>query len=137
MSDMSDFNTKIIEEFRANHGKVSGGFDRAPMILITTTGAKSGKRRTSPLVYLADGDRFVIFASKGGSPTSPDWFHNLVANPRVTVEIGGETFEAEATVLEGEERDRLYAKQASVMPPFAEYQAKTDRVIPVVALSRV
>jgi deazaflavin-dependent oxidoreductase (nitroreductase family) len=134
---MSDFNAKIIEEFRANHGKVGGGFDGAPMVLITTTGAKSGEERTNPLVYLSDGDRVVIFASKAGAPTSPDWYHNLVANPRVGVEIGDETFSAEASEVKGEERDRLYAKQASIMPGFAEYQAKTDRVIPVVVLTRV
>lgn len=137
MTDMSDFNAKIIEEFRANHGKVGGGFDGAPMVLITTTGAKSGKERINPLVYLADGDRVVIFASKAGAPTSPDWYHNLVANPRVGVEIGDEKFSAEASEVNGEERDRLYAKQASIMPGFAEYQAKTDRVIPVVVLTRV
>jgi deazaflavin-dependent oxidoreductase (nitroreductase family) len=134
---LSDFNTRIIEEFRANQGKVSGGFDGASMVLITTTGAKSGKSRTNPLVYLPDGDRFVILASKGGAPTNPDWFHNLVANPRVTVEIGDEKFEAVATVAEGEERDRLFNRHATVMPGFAEYQAKTDRVIPVVVLTRV
>jgi len=137
VTDMSDFNAKIIEEFRANHGKVGGGFDGAPMVLITTTGAKSGKERINPLVYLADGDRVVIFASKAGAPTSPDWYHNLVANPRVGVEIGDEKFSAEASEVNGEERDRLYAKQASIMPGFAEYQAKTDRVIPVVVLTRV
>ena len=137
MAEMDDFNAKIIEEFRANHGKVGGGFDGAPMVLITTTGAKSGKERINPLVYLADGDRVVIFASKAGAPTSPDWYHNLVANPRVGVEIGDEKFSAEASEVNGEERDRLYAKQASIMPGFAEYQAKTDRVIPVVVLTRV
>jgi deazaflavin-dependent oxidoreductase (nitroreductase family) len=137
MSDMNDFNTKIIEEFRSNRGQVGGGFDGAPMIVLTTTGAKSGKRRSTPLVYLSDGDRVVVFASKAGAPTNPDWFHNLVAHPRVGVELGDETFEADATVVQGDERQRLYAQQASIMPGFAEYQTKTDRVIPVVALTRV
>jgi deazaflavin-dependent oxidoreductase (nitroreductase family) len=121
MSDMSDFNSKVIEEFRSNHGKVGGGFAGAPMVVLTTTGAKSGKPRTNPLVYLADGDRFVIFASKAGAPTNPDWYHNLVAHPRVGVEVGDETFEADATVAEAGERARLYAMQVSVMPGFAEY----------------
>ncbi len=133
---MSDFNSKVIEEFRANQGRVGGGFEGAPMLILTTTGAKSGQPRTNPLVYLADGDRLVIFASKAGAPTNPDWFHNLVAHPRVSVEVGGESFEADATVAEGEERDRLYANQVAVMPGFADYQAQTDRVIPVVVLTR-
>ena len=133
---MSDFNTKIIEEFRSNGGMLGGGFAGAPMLLLTTTGAKSGREHTSPLVYLADGDRIVIFASKGGAPTNPAWYHNLVANPRARLEVGDETFDADATVAEGEERERLFTKQASIMPGFAEYQAKTDRVIPVVVLTR-
>ena len=137
MRGVSDFNTKVIEEFRANRGQVGGGFTGAPMIVLTTIGAKSGQPRTNPLVYLADGDRFVIFASKAGAPTNPDWFHNLLAHPQVTAEVGGETFEVVASVAEGDERDRLYAKQASLMPGFAEYQEKTTRVIPVVVLTRV
>jgi deazaflavin-dependent oxidoreductase (nitroreductase family) len=136
MGDMRDFNSKIIEEFRANSGKVGGGFDGAPMIVLTTTGAKSGQPRTNPLVYLADAERIVIFASKAGAPTNPDWYHNLVAHPRVQVELGGETFDADATVAKGDERERLYTKQASIMPGFVEYQEKTDRVIPVVLLTR-
>jgi deazaflavin-dependent oxidoreductase (nitroreductase family) len=133
---MSDFNTKIIDEFRSNHGRVGGPFEGAPLLVLTTTGAKSGQPRTNPLVYLPDGDRMVIFASKAGAPTNPDWYHNLKAHPRVTVEVGDETFDADATVAEGEERDRLYAQQATIMPGFAEYQEKTDRVIPVVVLTR-
>ena len=136
MTEVKDWNTQVIEEFRANGGKVGGPFEGAPMILITTTGAKSGKRRTTPLVYLPDGDRQIIFASKAGAPTHPDWYHNLVAHPEVTVEIGSETFEATAVVVEGAERDQLYAKQAARMPGFAEYQAKTTRLIPVIALER-
>jgi deazaflavin-dependent oxidoreductase (nitroreductase family) len=133
---MSDFNTKIIDEFRSNHGRVGGPFEGAPLLVLTTTGAKSGQPRTNPLVYLPDGDRMVIFASKAGAPTNPDWYHNLKAHPRVTVEVGDETFDADATVAQGEERDRLYAQQATIMPGFAEYQEKTDRVIPVVVLTR-
>lgn len=133
---MNDFNAKIIEEFRANEGKVGGSFEGAPMVLLTTTGAKSGEARTAPLVYLPDGNRVVIFASKAGAPTNPDWYHNLKANPRVTVEVGGETFETTAQEITGEERDRLYAEQASRMPGFQAYADNTTRVIPVVALPR-
>ena len=134
--DMNDFNASVIAEFRANEGKVGGPFDGSPMVLLTTTGAKSGKQRTSPLVYFADGDRRFIFASKAGAPTNPDWFHNIVANPAVTVEIGAESYAATASVVEGEERDRVYAAQAELMPGFAEYQANTTRTIPVVELVR-
>ena len=133
---MSDFNTSIIEEFRANGGKVGGPFQGAPMVLITTTGAKSGQLRTAPLVYLEDGDRVVIIASKAGAPTNPDWYYNLKANPDVTVEIGGDKYEAVAEEVTGDERDRLYAAQVAVMPGFQEYADKTTRVIPVVALTR-
>ena len=135
-SDMKSFNQQIIEEFRANGGMVGGQFEGAPMLLLTTTGAKTGRRLTSPLVYARDGDRLLVFASKAGAPTNPAWFHNLVANPSVTVEVGPETFEAKATVVTGEERDRLYAEQARRMPGFATYQQNTSRVIPVVALER-
>jgi deazaflavin-dependent oxidoreductase (nitroreductase family) len=133
---MSDFNRSIVEEFRANGGKVGGPFEGAPMLLLTTTGAKSGKSRTVPVVYLADGDRYIVFASKAGAPTNPDWYHNLVANPAVSVEVGSERADADAVVLTGDERDQLYAQQAERMPGFKEYQDKTTRVIPVVALQR-
>jgi deazaflavin-dependent oxidoreductase (nitroreductase family) len=133
---MSDFNTQVIEEFRGNEGKVGGGFNGAPMVLLTTTGAKSGKRTTTPLVYLKEGDRVYIFASMAGAPTNPAWYHNLVANPRVSVEIGAESYEADAQVVIGGERDRLFAAQVAVMPGFGEYQAKTTRVIPVIELRR-
>lgn len=131
-----DWNKKIIEEFRANEGKVGGQFAGAPLLLLTTVGAKSGQRRTNPVMYLPDGDRLLVFASKGGAPTSPDWYHNLVAHPRVTVEVGPEKFEADTEVLKGEERDRVYAEQAKRYPGFAEYQQSTSRTIPVVALHR-
>ena len=133
---MSDWNTGIIEEFRANAGKVGGPFEGAPMLLLHHVGAKSGTRRVNPLVYLPDGDRYVIIASKGGAPKHPDWYHNLVANPETTIEVGTETIPVRAEVITGEERDRLYARQAADRPAFAEYQAKTKRRIPVIALTR-
>jgi len=134
MTNQNDFNQRIIAEFRANGGTVGGPFAGAPMLLLTTTGARSGEQRTTPLVYLPDGDRLVVIASKGGAPTHPAWYHNLVAHPDVTVEVGSETLPVRAAVLSGEERDRLYARQAALRPAFAEYQAKTTRRIPVVAL---
>ena len=134
---MSDFNENVINEFRANGGKVGGQFEGASMMLLTTTGAKSGQARTKPVVYTKDGDRFVIIASKAGAPTNPDWFHNLVANPEVTLEVGDERFPARATVTSGEERRRLYDAQAALMPGFADYAQKTTREIPVVVLDRL
>ena len=137
MTQINDFNQRIIEEFRANGGETFGPFKGRPLLLLTTTGAKSGKERTTPLVYTRDGDRVVVIASKGGAPNHPAWFHNLSANPEVTVELGTEKFKAKASVAEGEERDRLYAAQAAMMPAFNEYQEKTSRRIPVVVLERV
>lgn len=137
MPDMSDWNRKTIEEFRANKGKVGGFWEGKPLLLLTTIGAKSGQRRTTPTMYLRDGDRLLIFASKGGAPTNPAWYHNLLAHPQVTVEVGTETYEATATVLKGEERDRFYARQAELYPQFGEYQARTNRKIPVIALERI
>ncbi|MGP0109962.1 MAG: nitroreductase family deazaflavin-dependent oxidoreductase [Acidimicrobiales bacterium] len=136
MPEMHDFNTQIIEEFRANGGKIGGQFEGAPMLLLTTVGAKSGLTRVNPMMYLAEGERLFVFASKAGAPTNPDWFHNAVANPIVAVEVGSDRFDAVATVLEGGERDRVYAEQAERYPGFGEYQEATDRVIPVVALDR-
>ena len=133
---MNDFNQRLIEEFRANGGKVTGQFSGAPVVLLTTTGAKSGKRHTTPLVYLQDGERVVVFASMGGAPKNPAWYHNLLANPAVTVEVGTETYEAKAAVVTGAERDALYARQAARFDAFNQYQARTSRVIPVVALTR-
>jgi deazaflavin-dependent oxidoreductase (nitroreductase family) len=130
-------NARVIAEFRASRGAPGGPGAGRPLLLLTTTGAKTGKQRTTPLAYLADGERLLIFASKGGSPTNPDWYHNLVANPQVTVEVGSETYQAQATVLCGEERDRLFARQAAAMPNFGEYQQRTKRKIPVIALSRM
>jgi deazaflavin-dependent oxidoreductase (nitroreductase family) len=137
MSEMNDWNTKIIEEFRANHGQVGGQFEGAPMVLITTTGARSGKQRTNPLVYLPDNGRVVVFASKAGAPSNPDWYHNMVANPGVTVEVGHERYEATAVEVTGDERERLFAAQIAVMPGFKNYQEATSRLIPVIVLERV
>jgi deazaflavin-dependent oxidoreductase (nitroreductase family) len=137
MSSPNDFNQAIIAEFRANGGRVGGRFADRQMLLLTTTGARSGLPRTSPLVYTTDGERMVIIASKGGAPTNPDWYHNLLANPRVTVERGVERFTAHATVAEGAERDRLFDQMAAGLPGFAEYQRNTARRIPVVVLERI
>ena len=135
-NDMNDWNQNIIKEFRQNNGIVGGMFTGAPMLLLTTTAAKSGQQRTTPLVYLPDGDRMLIFASKAGAPTNPDWYHNLVANPVATVEVGSDSQQFKATVITGEERDRLYGIQAAKMPNFAEYEKLTTRKIPVIALTR-
>ena len=135
--DFAAFNQALVDEFRNDGGKVTGPFAGAPLALITTTGAKSGRRRTTPIVYTTEGDRIVIIASKGGAPTSPDWYHNLVAHPEVTVELPNETFDARARVAEGPERERLWRAQAALMPNFDEYQKATTRKIPVVVLERV
>jgi deazaflavin-dependent oxidoreductase (nitroreductase family) len=137
VTSLNDFNRNLIDEFRNNDGKVDGQFAGAPLVLITTTGAKSGEPRTSPVVYTRDGDNIVVIASKGGAPTNPAWYHNLVAHPEVTVELPGETYTARARVTQGEERDRLFRAQADLMPGFNEYQEKTTRVIPVIVLERV
>jgi deazaflavin-dependent oxidoreductase (nitroreductase family) len=134
--DLQAFNRSIIEEFRANAGKVGGQFAGAPLLLLTTTGAKSGAKRVNPLAYLADGDRYVIIASYAGADSNPPWYHNLVAHPRVTVEVGTQTFEAQAEVVREPERTRLYGKMEAVMPAFTEYRQKTKRTIPVIALRR-
>jgi deazaflavin-dependent oxidoreductase (nitroreductase family) len=135
MSDVSDWNRKIIEEFRANDGQVGGQFQGAPILLLHTKGAKSGKERVTPMMYLdLDGRRFV-FASKAGADTNPDWYHNLIAHPDVTVEAGAETYSANAAPVTGADRDRIYSEQAERYPGFAEYQQKTERVIPVVELT--
>jgi len=136
MAEINDWNRQTIEAFRANGGKVGGVWEGRPLLLLTTTGAKSGQRRTTPVMYLPDGDRLLVFATKAGAPTNPAWYHNLLAHPEVTVEVGTETYEATATSLTGDERDRLYAKQASLYPQFGEYQARATRKIPVIALER-
>jgi len=136
-TDFATFNRNLIDHFRANAGEIREGiFKGAPILLLTTKGAKSGTTYTTPLVYTRDGDRLVIIASKGGAPTNPAWYHNLVANPIVTIEVGPERYEANAIVTQGDERDRLFDAQAAVMPNFAEYQRNTSRQIPVVVLER-
>ncbi len=136
MADRNDWNRQTIEAFRANGGKVGGVWEGRPLLILTTTGAKSGQRRTTPVMYLPDGDRLLVFATKAGAPTNPAWYHNLIAYPEVTVEVGTQTYEATATSLTGEERDRLYAKQAELYPQFGQYQARATRKIPVIALER-
>ena len=133
---MSDWNTAVIEEFRANDGKVGGNFEHIPLLLLHTTGAKTGKERVNPLAYQAVGDDVAVFASKGGSPKHPDWYRNLVAEPRGTIEIGNETIPVRARVAVGEERERIWSLQKERLPGFADYEQKTSRQIPVVLLER-
>lgn len=136
-NEFHDFNQQIIAEFRANDGKVGGPFEGAPMLILHTTGAKSGQERESPLVYQPNGDRWVVFGSKGGAPTHPDWFHNLLANPEASIEVGSDTVPVTATVAEGDEHTQLWEAQKAAAPGFAEYEAKAQgRVIPVVILTR-
>jgi deazaflavin-dependent oxidoreductase (nitroreductase family) len=137
MAAVNDFNRSVIDEFRAHDGKVGGNFEGAPLLLLTTTGAKTGRAHTTPIVYQRDGDRMFVFGSKAGAPTNPAWYHNLVANPTVTVEVPGEQFEARAVVLAGQERDRVWEKQKLLMPGFADYEQKTERQIPVIELERL
>lgn len=135
--NVNEFNQKLIEEYRATQGNVSGIFAGRPLLLLTTLGAKSGEPRTQPLVYTTDGDHIVIIASKGGADTNPAWYYNLVANPEATLELGAETFQVRAIKTEGAERQRLYDAQAALMPTFAEYAQKTTREIPVFVLERI
>ena len=135
-TDYNEFNRQLIEEFRDNGGKVSGMFAGAPLLLLTTTGARTGQPRVAPLTYTTDNGRWVVIASKGGAPTHPDWFYNLRANPEVTVEVGTESFPARATIAKGAERQRLFDQMAAQMPNFGEYQRNTPRQIPVVVLER-
>ena len=137
MSDREDWNSNIIEEFRANEGRVGGPFDGAPLLLLHTTGARSGEERINPMMYLADGDRLVVFASKGGAPTNPDWYHNLRANPDVDIEVGTDELKARARVADGDERARLWAAQKQDVRAFASYEEKTERQIPVVVLEPI
>jgi deazaflavin-dependent oxidoreductase (nitroreductase family) len=137
MSQLNDFNQQIIDEFRNNGGKVGGQFANAPLLLLTTIGAKTGRSLTKPLAYTTDGDKIVIIASYAGAPKNPAWFNNIVANPVVTIELGGERFQARAKVVTGAQRQRLYDQQAKQMAIFADYQKKTTREIPVVVLERI
>src|ERR1039457_4288651 len=134
--DRGSQNQQVIAEFRANGGVVGGYFAGIPLLLLTTTGAKSGRPHTTPLSYLADGGRCIVFAAAGGAPASPDWYHNLIANPSVTVEAGTEVFDATAAVTTGEERDALFERYAAAQPQLVRYQSRTTRQIPVAALSR-
>ena len=136
MSEPNDWNAKIIAEFRANEGRVGGPFEGGTLLLLHTTGRKSGVERVNPLAYFPDGDRYVIVASKGGAPTNPDWYYNLLANPRVTLEVGTETFEAHAVEVTGEDRELLWKRVVAAMPGFGEYQKNTDRTIPLIVLDR-
>ncbi|MEY2477229.1 MAG: hypothetical protein QOG87_2544 [Actinomycetota bacterium] len=136
MTDVTDWNTKIIDEFRANEGRVGGPFVGAPMLLLHHAGAKTGTERVNPLVYLPDGDDYVVFASKGGAPTNPDWYHNLLANPETAAEVGTETVPVKAREADGEERERLWEAIKRERPGFADYERKTSRRIPAVVLER-
>jgi len=136
MSEVNDGNAKVIEEFRANQGRVGGQFEGSPVLLLHTTGAKSGLERVNPMMYLEESGRIFVFASKAGADTDPDWFRNLVATPDVHVELGAQSYDARALVLSGAQRDRIYAIQCERYPGFAQYQAETSRVIPVVELTR-
>ena len=136
MSSPNNWNQQVIDEFHANGGKVGGPLANGTLLLLHTTGAKSNQPRINPLAYTKDGDNFIIIASKGGAPTNPDWYYNILAHPDVSVEVGTEQFPARAIVAEGEERDRLFNKMATKNPGFAEYQKKTTRRIPVIVLKR-
>jgi deazaflavin-dependent oxidoreductase (nitroreductase family) len=137
MAENQDWNTKIIDEFRANGGVVGGQFEGAPLLLLHSTGARSGQERINPMMYQAVGASYAVFASKAGAPTNPDWYHNLVAHPDAVVEIGTETKKVNARVLRGEERDAIWTTQKERYPGFAEYEQKTEREIPVILLDPV
>lgn len=131
---MTDWNARIIDEFRANGGKVDGPFKGAPLLLLHTTGAKTGRKRVRPLMYQAVGDGFAVFASKAGADTNPAWYHNLLANPQATIEVGTRTIDVAARVLGPKERGPVWQQQKAEYPGFAEYETRTNRVIPVVML---
>lgn len=136
MNDVNEWNRAIIEEFRANEGRVGGMFDSKPLLLLHHTGARTGIRRVSPLMYQEAEGGFAVFASKAGADDNPDWFHNLAANPRTEVEVGTERVAVSARTAEGDERERIWERQKRDYPMFAEYEAKTSRVIPVIVLDR-
>ena len=137
MTDQNTYNRQLIEEFRADRDRGGGAMKGRPLLLLTTTGAKSGQLRTKPMMFIPDGDRLLVIASNAGAPTHPDWYRNLVAHPEVTVEVGNETFKAIATVTEGLERQRLWSRVVELYPFFADHQAKTSRQIPVIVLRRL
>jgi deazaflavin-dependent oxidoreductase (nitroreductase family) len=134
---MTDWNSKIIEEFRASEGKVGGPFAGAPLLLLHTFGARTGQQRVNPMMYQPVASGYAVFASKGGAPTNPDWYHNVLAHPRVTAEIGAGTVELLARVAAGEEREQIWAAQKAAYPGFADYEQKTTRQIPVIVLEPV
>jgi deazaflavin-dependent oxidoreductase (nitroreductase family) len=134
MSESNDWNRRTIDEFRANGGKVGGMFEGKTLLLLHTKGAKSWQERINPVAYVRDGERFVVIASKGGAPTNPDWYYNVVATPDLTVEVGTEAFQVHATVAKEPERTRLYNKMVEMMPAFDDYRHKTTRKIPVIVL---
>ena len=137
MADPNDWNKPIIEEFRANAGKVGGPFEGSPLLLLHHTGARTGTERVNPLAYQPLRNGFAVFASKGGAPTHPDWYHNLIAHPEASVEVGADTVDVRARVAGGEERDAIWERQKELMPGFADYEKQTARRIPVVILERV
>ena len=136
-NERNERNQRIINEFRANDGKVGGRFEGKTLLLLHTTGAKTGKERVNPVAYVRDGDNYVVIASKGGAPTNPDWYYNILAHPRLTVEVGTETFDVESEVAEEPERIHLYNKMVEMMPGFDDYRRRTTRVIPVIELTPV
>ena len=136
MSRPGDYNAQNIAEFRKNHGKVGGSFEGAPLLLLHTIGRHSGKPHINPVMYLKHGERFLVFASKGGADKQPDWYFNLKAHPNIRIEVGDDTINVHAEEVTGSERDTLYSRQAALYPRFADYQRKTKRTIPVIALTR-
>ncbi len=136
MSQVNDVNARTIAEFRANAGWVGGTFAGAPLLLLHSVGARSGEPRIHPVMYLADGDRYIVFASKAGAPTNPDWYHNLKAHPDATIEVGSTTVAVTAAEVTGPDRDAIFTRWVARNPGFGEYQAKTSRIIPVIALTR-
>jgi deazaflavin-dependent oxidoreductase (nitroreductase family) len=136
-NERNNYNQRNIDEFRANDGKVGGRFEGKTLLLLHTTGAKSGKERINPVAYVRDGEKYVVIASKGGAPTHPDWYYNIVAHPHLTVEVGTETFQVDAKVAEEPERTRLYNKMVEMMPGFDDYRRNTTRKIPVIKLTPV
>ena len=131
----SDYNARIIDEFRANEGRLGGSFEGVPLLLLHHTGARAGEQRVNPLSYQRDDSRYVVFASRGGAPRNPAWYHNLKTNPNATIEVGTDTIEVRASEAGGEERERLYRRQAERIPQFAEYERRTQRTIPVIVLT--
>ena len=133
--NVNDWNARTIAEFRSNHGKVGGPFEGAPLLLLHHIGARTGKPRINPVMYLKDRERYIIFASKGGADTNPDYYYNLKAHPDIQIEVGDKTIDVRAEEVTGLERDRLFERQASLYPTFGEYQRGTERIIPVIALT--